>query len=115
RVAVEAMGGARRVIAAEIGGLGELVEADVTGVLVPPGEPQPLARAIVRLGGDPGLAAAMGEAGRRRALDRFLQERCTDRTELLYPGPLDGRPPRNRAPLTPHQHQTPAQAPQARN
>ena len=26
----------------------------------------------------------MGEAGRRRALEQFLQERCTDRTELLY-------------------------------
>jgi len=26
----------------------------------------------------------MGEAGRRRALSRFLQSSCTDRTELLY-------------------------------
>jgi hypothetical protein len=26
----------------------------------------------------------MGAAARRRALDRFLQERCTDRTEILY-------------------------------
>jgi hypothetical protein len=26
----------------------------------------------------------MGSAGRHRALEQFLQERCTDRTELLY-------------------------------
>jgi glycosyltransferase involved in cell wall biosynthesis len=56
----------------------------VSGLLVAPGGAAPLARAIERLGGDLPLAARMGEAGRRRALDRFLQERCTDRTELLY-------------------------------
>jgi glycosyltransferase involved in cell wall biosynthesis len=53
-------------------------------LLVPPGEAAPLRDAIVRLAGDLGLAARMGAAGRRRALTQFLQERCTDRTELLY-------------------------------
>jgi glycosyltransferase involved in cell wall biosynthesis len=83
-VALEAMERARPVIAAEIGGLGELVEDGVTGYLVPAGEAEPLAAAMVRLARNPALRALMGEAGRRRALDRFLQERCTDRTELLY-------------------------------
>src|SRR5262249_50529695 len=92
RGALEGVGGAGAVSAAGAGGLGELVEDGVTGVLVPPGEPQPLARAIVRLGADLRLARAMGEAGRRRALDRFLQERCTDRTELVYRAQLTGRP-----------------------
>jgi glycosyltransferase involved in cell wall biosynthesis len=90
-VALEAMERARPVIAAEIGGLGELVEDGVTGVLVPAGESDPLARAIVGLAGDAEAAAAMGEAGRRRALDHFLQERCTERTELLYEAALNGR------------------------
>jgi glycosyltransferase involved in cell wall biosynthesis len=90
-VALEAMERARPVIAAEIGGLGELVEDGVTGLRVPPGEAEPLARAIVRLGGDLELAARMGDAGRRRALEQFLQERCTDRTELLYEEALNGR------------------------
>jgi glycosyltransferase involved in cell wall biosynthesis len=106
-VALEAMERARPVIAAEIGGLGELVEDGVTGVLVPPGDPEPLARAIVRVGSDLGLAAAMGEAGRRRALDRFLQERCTDRTELLYRAQLTGRPRKNGALLTRSEHRSP--------
>jgi len=83
-VALEAMERARPVIAAEIGGLGELVEDGVTGYLVPPGEAEPLADAIVRLASDLPRAAEMGSAGRRRALEQFLQERCTDRTELLY-------------------------------
>ena len=83
-VALEAMERARPVVAADIGGLGELVEDGVTGYLVPAGEAEPLAGAIVRLASDLARAAEMGAAGRRRALEQFLQERCTDRTELLY-------------------------------
>jgi hypothetical protein len=33
----------------------------------------------------------MGRAGRERALEHFLQERCTERTELLYEAALNGR------------------------
>ena len=90
-VALEAMERARPVIAAEIGGLGELVQDGVTGLLVPAGEAEPLEEAIVDLAGNLPRAAEMGEAGRRRALEHFLQERCTDRTELLYEGALAAR------------------------
>lgn len=87
-VALEAMERGRPVVAAEIGGLGELVRHGETGLLVPPGEAEPLTDAIVRLAGDLELARRMGEAGRRRALTRFQQTFCTDRTELLYKGAL---------------------------
>jgi len=87
-VALEAMERSRPVIAARIGGLGELVRDGETGVLVPPGEAEPLTEAIVRVAGDLELARQMGEAGRKRALSRFLQAFCTDRTELLYDGAL---------------------------
>src|SRR3954449_3533222 len=90
-VALEAMERARPVIAAEIGGLGELVEDGVTGYLVPAGEAELLADAIVSLASDLPHAAGMGAAGRRRALAQFLQERCTDRTELLYRQAVGGR------------------------
>jgi len=89
--ALEAMERARPVIAADIGGLGELVEHGATGLLVTPGETESLRDAIVALGSDPALAARMGEAGRQRALARFLQERCTERTEILYHAALNGR------------------------
>jgi glycosyltransferase involved in cell wall biosynthesis len=88
-VALEAMERSRPVIAAEIGGLGELVEDGVTGRLVPAGEPEPLRDAIVQLGSDLALAARMGAAGRERALVQFLQQRCTDRTEILYEAALE--------------------------
>jgi glycosyltransferase involved in cell wall biosynthesis len=83
-VALEAMERARPVIAAEIGGLGELVREGETGLLVDPGEAEPLREAIVRLAGNLELAAEMGRKGRARALRDFLEERCVDRTEILY-------------------------------
>jgi glycosyltransferase involved in cell wall biosynthesis len=88
-VALEAMERSRPVIAASIGGLGELVRDGETGLLVPAGEAEPLREAIVRLAGNLELARQMGEAGRRRALSRFLQTFCTERTELLYEGALE--------------------------
>ena len=92
-VALEAMERGRPVIAASIGGLGELVRHGETGLLVAPGEAEPLRDAIVRLAGDLPLAQTMGEAGRRRALSRFLQRFCTDRTELLYRHALRSQAP----------------------
>jgi glycosyltransferase involved in cell wall biosynthesis len=89
-VALEAMERARPVIAAEIGGLGELVRHGETGLLVPPGEAEPFARAIVELAGNLPRAAGMGAAGRRRALADFLEARCIERTELLYQRALNG-------------------------
>ncbi len=83
-VALEAMERARPVIAAAIGGLGELVEHGRSGYLVPPADVEPLVQAIRELVGDPALATRMGRAGRERALTFFLGERCADRTELLY-------------------------------
>lgn len=93
-VALEAMERGRPVVAAAIGGLGELVRDGVTGLLAEPGDEPSLRQAIVRLASEPELARRMGEAGRARALERFLQDRCTERTELLYEASLNGgRPP----------------------
>jgi len=88
-VALEAMERSRPVIAAAIGGLGELVRDGETGLLIPAGEAEPLRDAIVRVAGDLELARQMGAEGRRRALSRFLQVFCTERTELLYEGALE--------------------------
>ncbi len=89
-VALEAMERSRPVIAAAIGGLGELVRHGETGLLVDPGVAEPLARAIVELAGDLPRAAAMGAAGRARAETEFLESLCVDRTEALYERALDG-------------------------
>ncbi len=83
-VALEAMERGRPVIASAVGGLSEIVEDGRTGILVPSGDVDALAEAIVELASDAARAAAMGSAGRARALDEFSQERCTERIEALY-------------------------------
>src|SRR4029450_9284734 len=72
-VALEAMERARPGGAGGGGGRGELVGDGVTGYLVPAGEAEPLADAIVRLASDLPSAAEMGAAVRRRGVGEFLQ------------------------------------------
>jgi glycosyltransferase involved in cell wall biosynthesis len=83
-VALEAMERARPVVASAIGGLTDIVREGETGYLVPVAEAEPLTDAMLRLANDPAAAAAMGAAARERALTRFPQVRCTDRTDRLY-------------------------------
>ena len=83
-VAVEAMERARPVIAASIGGLEDLVRDGETGLLVPPGDAELLAAAMLELANDPARAATMGLEARRRAIESFPEVRCTERTEEVY-------------------------------
>ena len=69
------------------------IEGSFGTLLVAPGESAPLASAIVELASNPERARELGVAGRKRALERFLEDRCTDRTELLYRSSLDQRTP----------------------
>ena len=72
-VALEAMERARPVIAAAIGGLEDLVRDGETGLLVQPGDADPLADAMLELAADPARAAA---SGRRRAAGRSARSEC---------------------------------------
>ncbi len=78
-VAAEAMCAGRAVIAAGHGGLAEIVEDGVTGLLVKPGDLEALVSSMGALAVDPGRARSMGEAGRTRqqrlfSVDRYQQE-----------------------------------------
>lgn len=64
---LEAMAAGLPVLATAVGGVPELVLKDVTGVLVPPGDMEALARAMTALARDPARRQAMGEAGAKRA------------------------------------------------
>jgi glycosyltransferase involved in cell wall biosynthesis len=88
-VALEAMERGRAVVASDVGGLPEIVEPGRTGLLVPPGDPAALAAALLELVRNPERTAAMGAAGRERALTAFSQERCTDGIEALYRAALE--------------------------
>jgi glycosyltransferase involved in cell wall biosynthesis len=65
-VLAEARAAGVPVVASAVGGIPELVEDGVDGLLVPPGDPESLGAAIVRLLNDPAAAAAIAERGRAR-------------------------------------------------
>jgi glycosyltransferase involved in cell wall biosynthesis len=71
RVLVEGMLAARPVIATDAGGAREIVRHGETGILVPPGDADALADAVASLLANRDAMAAMGAAGRARALAHF--------------------------------------------
>ena len=68
---MEAMAAGLPVVSTAVGGVPELVRAGVTGLLVPAGDACSLAEAIAQLGCDPARRAAMGNAARQTARERF--------------------------------------------
>ena len=83
-VNLEAMACATAVVASRTGGIPEVVVDGETGLLVPPDEPEPLADALNALLRDPDRAAAMGLAGRKRAIAEFSWETIATQTADLY-------------------------------
>lgn len=81
---LEAMMVGRPVVATAVDGIPEAVVDGVTGLLVPPRDPEALAGALLRVLGDPALARRMGEAGRRRALDLFTVETMVRKYEAFF-------------------------------
>jgi glycosyltransferase involved in cell wall biosynthesis len=82
-VVCEAMAAGVPVVASRVGGLPDLVEDGGSGLLVRPGEPEHLARALVSLLLDPEAARRLGERGRSLAASRS-HERLVDRVTQLY-------------------------------
>ena len=80
--------GGERGEASAVGGLPEIVVDDQTGLVVPSADADALADAIVALAGNLSRAAAMGIAGRERALAQFTPEQCVARIEELYSAAL---------------------------
>lgn len=81
---LEAMACGLPVIATDVGGVEEAVADGVTGRLVPPGDAQALAAAIVALAGDPAALRTMGQTARVRAAQHFSLARMVDELEAVY-------------------------------
>ncbi|MCF6237089.1 MAG: glycosyltransferase family 4 protein [Gammaproteobacteria bacterium] len=83
-VVVEAMLHGKPVICSKIGGLSEIVEDGVTGLLVEPGDPKDLAEKVQHLWDRPELCRQMGMAGREKALREYSPEKYYDRLMGVY-------------------------------
>jgi glycosyltransferase involved in cell wall biosynthesis len=81
---LEAMGAAVPVVATRVGGVPELVDDGVTGILVEPGDPVALAGALDTLASDDDLRVAMGKAGALKAAREFTLSEIAGRLVRLY-------------------------------
>jgi glycosyltransferase involved in cell wall biosynthesis len=91
RVAAESLARGTPSIAADHGGLAEIVLDGKTGLLFPPGDVTALIAAVKSLITDPGRLARMREAARADFLDRFVGDRVLARWVDLYQDVISGR------------------------
>jgi glycosyltransferase involved in cell wall biosynthesis len=88
---LDAMACARPIVATRAGGIPEIVEDGVNGLLVPVRDHHALAEAIVRALKDPASRQRMGDAGLARVNERFTVERMVAETAEIY-ARVAGRP-----------------------
>jgi glycosyltransferase involved in cell wall biosynthesis len=80
----EAMALRKPVVATNVGGNQELVEDGNTGFLVPSGDNQAFAEAVIRLLKEPGIAQAMGQRAREKVAQQLGLERYVNEYQTLY-------------------------------
>jgi glycosyltransferase involved in cell wall biosynthesis len=88
---LDAMACAKPIVATSTGGIPEIVEHGVNGLLVPPRDHRAMAAAIVRLLKDEALRRTMGTAGLGRVRAHFTVERMVAETAKVYDR-VAGRP-----------------------
>jgi len=81
---IEAMLAGVPVIATKSGGPQEIVEHEVTGLLIPTGDATALAEAVSRLTDDAALAGRLANAGKCSAMSRFSVKNMVDSYDELY-------------------------------
>ena len=88
-VIAEGMAAGKPVVATNGGGAREIVADGETGLLVPMGEAEAMAGALLQLLEDPEQARRMGERGRERIEKQFSIERTARGIEAVYAGMLE--------------------------
>jgi glycosyltransferase involved in cell wall biosynthesis len=96
---VEAMAGARPVVAVGAGGVPEIIRDGVDGLLVPREQPQALAAGLLRVLSEPLLAGRLAHAGRARVRAAFNPERQAAEMLAVYRQVVAARVEGNRGAL----------------
>jgi len=81
---LEAMAAGCPVVASRVGGIPDLVQDGVNGLLVPPRDPEALAHALRTVLDDADLAARLGREARATVAERYTLERALERLEQVY-------------------------------
>lgn len=82
--AIEGMAAGAVVVASALPGMGEVIDPDRTGLLLPPDDAPAWADCLTRLARDPELCDRLAREGRREYELRFTRERMVRDTEHLY-------------------------------
>lgn len=89
-VALEANARGIPVVASAVGGLVDVIEDGVNGILVPPDDPRALAESLLRLLSDDRLRASMGASGVAACRGRFSLENHLAKLDSMYGEILGG-------------------------
>ncbi|GAC1329080.1 MAG: glycosyltransferase family 4 protein [Chloroflexota bacterium] len=81
---LEAMAAGRAVLATHVGGSAELVDDEITGVLVAPDDPEILGHRMVEMLSNPLLRSSLGAAARKKVAAEFTLERMVSQTLACY-------------------------------
>jgi glycosyltransferase involved in cell wall biosynthesis len=84
RVLIEAMAAGKPVIATDAGAAREIIEDGVHGLLVPPGDAEAMARAMIYLLTHRDTAILMGQRGQDRVRERFSAQQYVDGVQSVY-------------------------------
>jgi L-malate glycosyltransferase len=87
--ALEAMASALSAIVSAVGGLREVVEPNVSGILVEPARADEIGAAIARLASSAELRSKMGAAARQRVEQNYSMTMMAERTLALYRAALE--------------------------
>lgn len=83
-VILEALEAKKPVIASEVGGTPEIIKHNSGGILIPPEDPEALAREIFRLIDNPDLVKEITENGYNKVKEEFSEEQMLDKVFAFY-------------------------------
>ena len=95
-VALESLAAGTPVVASDTGGLPEIIQHQVSGLIVPPKQPAAIAQAVIELANDPARRAQMGQAGKRFVFESFDPHMLSKKVEAIYERVIDDRPVQRR-------------------
>jgi len=88
-ILIEAMACRKPVIGSNVGGIPYVIDNNENGLLVPPKDPEALAKAIIKILKNPKLAKKMGENGYKKVKENFTWDKQIKKTKKIIEESID--------------------------